>query len=224
MAAGVWTNPCGGAGWRELGDGTIELEGLGAPSYPAASAEAKMLGQTYANWAPLFSEAAQKYGLPVAWLVAIATVETGAWASSPDKQAGIGSSAGAAGVMQLMPAAAGMYGYSPDERFDPKKNIDMGAHYLADALKTSAGSAGFPALAAIYNAGHACPTQKNVNAGNVDSILGLAGEKDYPSRATRMANTALGLGIAQASAGGGFFWASALTVGSALAWWLLRRR
>lgn len=61
------------------------------------------------------------------------------------------SSVGAAGLTQLMPdTAAGECGLSADDRFDPDKNLDCGAYYLAQQLRRF--GAVDLALAA-YNAG-----------------------------------------------------------------------
>jgi len=73
----------------------------------------------------LFKEAAQRYGLPLPYLLAVARGE-----SFFDPNAV--SSKGAIGLMQVMPATAGDYGVKKEKLFDPAENIDTGAHLLSD--------------------------------------------------------------------------------------------
>jgi tape measure domain-containing protein len=75
--------------------------------------------------------AAQKYGVPYALARAVAQTESGL--SQYNKSGGVlTSSAGALGIMQLMPATAKGYGVDPT-RAD--QNIEGGVRYLADLLK-----------------------------------------------------------------------------------------
>ncbi len=73
----------------------------------------------------LFKEAAQRYGLPLPYLLAVARGE-----SFFDPNAV--SSKGAIGLMQIMPATAGDYGVKKEKLFNPAENIDTGAHLLSD--------------------------------------------------------------------------------------------
>lgn len=59
------------------------------------------------------------------------------------------SSAGAVGMMQLMPATAKRYGVT--NRRDPSQNIDGGAHYMKDLLKMF--NSNLKLAVAAYNAG-----------------------------------------------------------------------
>lgn len=90
----------------------------------------------------LLDQAAARYGLSPAFLRAVASAESGYNPAAV-------SSAGAQGVMQLMPGTAKQYGVT--DSFDPAQNIDGGAHLLSDLLKRYNGDESF-ALAA-YNAG-----------------------------------------------------------------------
>jgi len=91
---------------------------------------------------PLILQAAAKHGLDAALVRAIAHVES-------RFNSGAVSPAGAAGVMQLMPATAKRYGVVL--RSDPAQNLDAGARYFKDLLTLYSGNVAL-ALAA-YNSG-----------------------------------------------------------------------
>jgi hypothetical protein len=184
-----WVNPCGGKKWRTLPNGAIEVEGEGVPVYSPTSLEHKYLTQTWTNWAPQFESSAARFDVPVTWILAAATQETGLWSNNPERQRTIGSTDGhsSIGIMQPIPSTATMLGYSAADRYDPQLNIDMGAKLMGKTLNAS----GFPAVAAKYNAGHAC------NVGN--DRFNLAGHKgQYASNVLRYNNTALALGLGAA--------------------------
>lgn len=90
----------------------------------------------------IFREAAEQYDVPVSLLKAIGKAESGFDANAV-------SSAGAQGVMQLMPATA--KGLGVTDPFDARSNIMGGAKYIADKLRQYNGDIEL-ALAA-YNAG-----------------------------------------------------------------------
>jgi len=75
-------------------------------------------------WGEVLYEAARRHGLNPALLEAVARAE-----SAFDPRAV--SPRGARGLMQLMPATGSRFGVSPRELFDPEKNVDAGARYLA---------------------------------------------------------------------------------------------
>jgi soluble lytic murein transglycosylase-like protein len=87
-------------------------------------------------------ETAQKYGVDSDLVLALANAESG---YRPDAV----SSAGAVGVMQLMPGTARSLGVG--NSFDPGENIDGGVRYLKQMLTMFGGDTA-KALAA-YNAG-----------------------------------------------------------------------
>lgn len=191
------TNPCNGANWRELPDGKIEVAGVGVPEHSPTSAQGKNFIRMWTAWRPHFEAAAKKYGLPVRWIVAIATLETGGYSTA--KQATIMSADGfsSIGIMQPIPMVATMYGYSLQDRFDPAKNIDMGAHLLFDNSKRS--SRGLPAIASYYNAGHLCPSQTNLANGCWNPTLNMAGCGNYPFAVIAYNNLGVTLGLGSSS-------------------------
>jgi len=204
LASSQWVNPCGGKRWRTLSNGAIEVEGEGVPVYSPTSLEHKYLTQTWNNWAPQFESSAARFGVPVTWILAAATQETGLWSNNPQRQATISSQDGysSIGIMQPIPSTATMLGYNPADRSDPQLNIDMGAKLLAKLVPIY--PAGFPMIAAKYNARSVC------NPGN--DRFNLGGHKgQYVSNVIRYNNTALALGIG-ASSRSAWLWG----VGSAL--------
>ena len=87
-------------------------------------------------------QTAQKYGVNSNLVLAVANAESGYRSDAV-------SSAGAVGVMQLMPDTARSLGVN--DSFDPKQNIDGGVRYLKQMLDMFGGNTA-NALAA-YNAG-----------------------------------------------------------------------
>jgi soluble lytic murein transglycosylase-like protein len=103
------------------------------------------------RWNPAVREAAKKFHIPPLWLRAVMRNETG----GRTVQAGdrpITSSAGAQGVMQLMPQTyremAAQYGLGADT-FEPRDNIFAAAAYLAWLKRRY----GFPGMFGAYNFG-----------------------------------------------------------------------
>ena len=75
------------------------------------------------------------------WILGHMSLESGLWSGNAAKQAGVVSSAGARGVMQVMPATARLLGYDPDDMFIPAIAIDAGAKLLAQLAKQTDGRA-----------------------------------------------------------------------------------
>jgi Transglycosylase SLT domain len=95
--------------------------------------------------APLVTEAAQRFGLPEDWIYAVMRTESAGRIKAV-------SSAGAMGLMQLMPGTwarqRSRFGLGSDP-FDPRDNILAGTSYLRE-MYDSYGASGF---LAAYNAG-----------------------------------------------------------------------
>ena len=120
---------------------------LPASSTAGALAGATPLGVTAnasvpSSLAPTFLAAAARYGVPVSLLTAVARVESGFTPTAV-------SSAGAQGLMQLMPQTAASLGIDP---FDPTQAINGAAQLLSGYLQ-QLGSV--PMALAAYNAGPA---------------------------------------------------------------------
>jgi soluble lytic murein transglycosylase-like protein len=163
------------------GDGLIAVQGQGTPFFAPGTIQFRQMEQTWANWGGLFLDAGGSTGVPPAWLLAIATEETGLWSENPSDQASKVSGAGAIGVMQIMPATAAGFGATPDDMYDPKANIRVGAELLAKLANLRDGQ--LPEMAAAYNSGRVCDTGRN--AWN----LAMAG--DYAGSVIKWNNTAV---------------------------------
>ncbi|MDO8211415.1 lytic transglycosylase domain-containing protein [Conexibacter sp. CPCC 206217] len=107
-----------------------------------AGAVPTTLGGTPSAFDGLIVEAAQRHGLDPALLKGLIRAES-------DFDPGAGSSAGAAGLTQLMPGTASTLGVT--DRLDPAQSIEGGAKYLRQQLDAFGGDV-TKALAA-YNAG-----------------------------------------------------------------------
>lgn len=119
-----------------------------------------------------FREAAHETGFPVSLLVAVAWEES---RMNPHAS----SSAGARGLLQLMPRTASALGTNPD---DPRASISAGARYLSEMLRRFGGNLEL-ALAA-YNAG---PTAV-AKAGGAPSLATLRYAKNVELRAVKLAS------------------------------------
>lgn len=125
-----------------------------APAQPEVARPSQWplaIGAT-ASWAPLVDEAARRFGIPPEWVHGVMQVESGGRTTMNGRP--ITSSAGAMGLMQVMPATfaelTARYGLGSDP-YEPRANIMAGAAYLRE-MYDRYGPAHF---LAAYNAGPA---------------------------------------------------------------------
>ena len=180
-------NQCGGTRWRTLPNGLIEVEGEGTPVYTPESAEFRNLAQTWRNWEGLFRSAASHYRVPVSWVVAIATTESGNLSKDPERQSSVVSFDQGVGIMQITKYP----GTTVEQMLVPANNIATGAMILRKHADRYA--AELPYVAAAYNAGGVY-----CSPGNNEWNFRATG--NYPRRALQYNNAALlYLGVTQAS-------------------------
>lgn len=115
----------------------------GAPAFGQDAAET--VQRRVIDIAAHVAEASQRFGLPEEWIYAVMRAESAG-------RIGAISSAGAMGLMQLMPGTwarqRARFGLGADP-FDPRDNIIAGASYLRELYD----SYGAPGFLAAYNAG-----------------------------------------------------------------------
>lgn len=150
-----------------LGQRNVAHRGLGRATAGASLPRAEA-ARVPADLDELLEQASRKHGVPVSLLTAVVAVESGFRADAV-------SSAGAIGLMQLMPGTARDMGVL--DPFDPRQNIEGGAKYLGFLLKHFKSEE--LALAA-YNAGPGrvarvggVPDFPETRA-YIESVLGLA--------------------------------------------------
>ncbi len=116
---------------------------LVVPASPAQASEAE-------RWRGVAGEAADRFGLPVEWVMRVLDAESGGRTTLGGRP--ITSHAGAMGLMQLMPATWAslrtQYELGNDPH-DPHDNIVAGTAYLRAMYDRF----GYPGLFAAYNAG-----------------------------------------------------------------------
>lgn len=126
----------------------------GAPVLPVGQLRPRfpLAGPSVDRWSALIDEAAQRFGIPADWVRGVMGQESGGRThlnGSP-----ITSSAGAMGLMQMMPATfaelRARHGLGPDPH-DPRTNIMAGAAYLREMYDRY----GPRYFLAAYNAGPA---------------------------------------------------------------------
>lgn len=129
------------------------------------------------RWNPLIADASRRFGVPEIWIRSVMQAESGGRTMSADNRP-ITSSAGAMGLMQLMPSTyrdmRADHGLGPDP-YAPRDNIFAGAAYLRWLDEKY----GYPALFAAYNDGPG-----NLAARMLDLGLLPAETRSYLARVT----------------------------------------
>ncbi|WP_431856260.1 lytic transglycosylase domain-containing protein [Azospirillum sp.] len=109
-----------------------------------------------ARWVPYMREASARFDVPVPWIRAVMLRESGGRATVNGRVTT--SSAGALGLMQVMPGTYDLmrnaYGLGPDPA-DPRDNIMAGTAYLREMYDLF----GAPGFLAAYNCGPKCYAQ-----------------------------------------------------------------
>lgn len=146
-----------------LADAPVQPIVQSRPRFPLAS-------PTVERWSALIDEAAQRFGIPADWVRGVMRQESGGRTHLSGYP--ITSSAGAMGLMQVMPATfaelRARYGLGPDPH-DPRTNIMAGAAYLREMYDRY----GPRYFLAAYNAG----------PGRVDDHLRTGRPLPYETRA-----------------------------------------
>lgn len=194
-------NKCGGKSFRTLPDGKVEIDGVGIPTYSKTSQPYKYLKQTWDNWSWLIRWHAFRAGIRPSELLAIATQETGLWSGDKHKQATVSSSAGATGVMQIMPCEIFKHGKYRDlvcgkDRSSPSTSFHIGSVLLGSHLRSFKG---LPAAASAYNSGDVRCYEPTANAAVVPNQFNWLNEHDYATKATTYNNTAIEMGVNRAA-------------------------
>jgi hypothetical protein len=141
------------------------------------------------RWAPLIKEASRRFGIAEAWIKAVIRMESGGRTVLDDKKP-ITSSAGAMGIMQVMPETykemRAQYGLGADP-YDPHNNVLAGTAYLSWLY----GKYGYPKMFAAYNAGpgtvdaqsagaRKLPDETRAYLSNIVHILGTPSDSSRP--------------------------------------------
>ena len=115
-----------------------------SPAFPSPSLSG------VSRWKPMIADAASTFALPEAWVAAVMAKESGGRTTVKGKP--ITSSAGAMGLMQVMPGTyqdlRKQFGLGSDPHA-PRDNILAGTAYLQQMYRRY----GYPAMFAAYNAG-----------------------------------------------------------------------
>ena len=113
---------------------------------------AQITSPAVAQWQPLIADAAHRFGIPEDWIRGVMRLESGGHTMLDGVPTT--SSAGAMGLMQLMPGTyadiRARYGLGADA-YDPHDNIIAGTAYLHEMFVRY----GYPNLFAAYQAGPA---------------------------------------------------------------------
>jgi len=138
------------------------------------------------RWQPLIEEAAHRFAIPAPWIRDVMRLESAGQTFIDGRPAT--SSAGAMGLMQVMPTTYAelreRYNFGADP-YDPRDNIFAGAAYLRELYERY----GWPSLFAAYHAGPArfetsLTTGRPLPEATRDYLAALAPERSMSGRST----------------------------------------
>ncbi len=131
------------------GDQPFDPLGRTAPSILASDTPTST-GARIGRWQPFIGEASRQFAIPEPWIRAVMSQESAGRTTLKGRP--ITSSAGAMGLMQVMPGTysdlRNRYALG-DDSYDPHDNILAGTAYLRQMYERY----GYPSLFAAYNAG-----------------------------------------------------------------------
>jgi hypothetical protein len=209
---------CSGyASYRWYSNGSIEVAGVGYPSYDRDSAMGRQIVKFWDQYQPIMTRYAEKFDLPLAWVVAIIAIESGGneWACAPcqkyDSEGNVwcsvapGCGGGVAsdgktysccayGLMQVIDYNARKYGMDHGAQLlgNPDDSIRIGCTIFANALR--GGAQGDPLVAArMYNGCKSCGGGKAPCGGG--GMFGIGGQGNYAEKFVKAANTFHALGL-----------------------------
>jgi soluble lytic murein transglycosylase-like protein len=171
--------------WRTNADGTVSIKTSENWSTIRATPDlTKVLGSVVQRWLPTLQKESARTGVPLPWLAAIATAESGGDPTAV-------SPAGATGLFQLMPQW--WRGHSQAEMKDGPRS----AAYGADLLTVIRGSQKeLPVVASIYNAGGSGnPLTPHKVTGSESFPWGMVENKGYISKVVALNNEAIAHGL-----------------------------
>jgi len=220
-----WYSKCpGGARWRTLPNGQIEVEGYGVPLAEDTGyfSDRKFIQTIWDTHKDRILSYGAKNGVPATWVVAILDIETRG-KNYPK------NSAGAGGVLALLQSTADMMLGRHGDVMDLDDAFEAGVGYMGKIMRTQAPE--LPVVAASYNAGSPrCSTSTrckstidgsySFDGTSAENILGMVEDcgqgrsSAYSFRAVQINNSAIEMGI-----GGGGSFLSGMGIGSLSAEW-----
>lgn len=163
-----------------------------------AKEQAMSTAELIDRWTPYIKEASHRFKISTDWIKAVIRVESGGRTLSDNSQL-ITSSAGAMGIMQVMPETyrdmRNQYGLGKNPH-DPRDNILAGTAYLSQLKEKY----GYPKMFAAYNAGPATldaqsagtrklPKETRDYVKRISTILGIDHFTASPARPAKVVAT-----------------------------------
>jgi len=175
--------------WRTDADGTVQVDGgqgFATPTLDAA--ERRLFRAKVGRWRSLAVTSAKRYGVPLAWILAVIFAESGGDAAAGPNAKGFGGLMGI-GPLTVRAIEPGSPKTSAADIHDAEWNVHVGTAYLA-RLRSEAGAKGseLPIVASLYNAGQPAPGKPWPSQ---RSPWGMRENEGYISRVVRAANAVI---------------------------------